>query len=797
MISLLEDYICFLKCLSKIETIEYILFSDAANFPIEASSIELPKFFASWTVTSKLNDFILEPDCNAIKQFAREDNGVRVLSASSFVGLNIQVQNVTAFSLMKGYISLIFNLNKNNSIPTEDYAVLPSDYSKAVFFGFNLTKKRIDFISSTVEEMIGYTSEEIQNSSSNDLLKLFYPEDLLILQSKIESFMSGEMNKLNPITIEYRIRDNNEHYHHLQQKFVFQNLTDHSLFLLGIIWDITQKTDPLAALHFKDLQLTKINQKYDALKRTYDDLIDKTIEHNTILEDTYERMTTSEEIFRQLAENTNDILWLRNEKEILYINNQFERTWGRNKAEVIENPYILREWIHPDDRANFEPWVNLETLVRGLPYVEQYRIIKPDGEIRWLWSRIFSIFNKEGKPYRLVGIASDITEQKDFEDALRIAKEKAQESDMLKSTFLANISHEIRTPMNGIVGFAELLSREEIETETRKSYVSIMKKSSEQLVHIIDDIIDFAKIEANQIRIVQEKTDINRMLDQLCTIYKNLLNQKEIDSVTLIIEKAWNNSESIIISDEHRLNQILSYLIENAIKYTLKGFIKFGYQVQGERIEFYVIDSGIGIPKDKHELIFERFRQVDEGNTRKYGGTGLGLPIAKGLVNLLGGSISMESEPDKGSKFYFSIPLIQESQIETRSKQTKVETNLEFLKNKLILVAEDDELNYEYIKVIMEPTGAKLIRAKDGSQVIKICTNLHFDLILMDIRLPVMNGIQASRQLRDMGIKTPIIAQTAFAMDEDEKMCIDAGCNAYIAKPLNSSKLFKLINNYF
>ena len=365
---------------------------------------------------------------------------------------------------------------------------------------------------------------------------------------------------------------------------------------------------------------------------------------------------------------------------------------------------------------------------------------------------------------------------------------------MLKSTFLANISHEIRTPMNGIVGFAELLSREDIDASTRNNYVSIMKKSSEQLICIIDDLIDFAKLEANQIRIIEEPVDMNKLLEELHVFYENLLKRKNLDSVTLLHEKTLEGEKARIISDENRIRQVISYLLDNAIKYTSEGYIKFGYHLKEEKIEFFVQDTGIGIPADKHDHIFERFRQVDEGQTRRYGGTGLGLPISRGLVNLLGGSIWLTSEPEKGSTFFFTIPYRLEHSGKENKNQWIDEAQKYNWKDKLILVAEDDELNYEYIKVLLEPTEAKLIRAKDGSQAIKICSNLHFDLILMDIRLPILNGIQATRQLRDMGVLTPIIAQTAFAMDDDEQRCLSAGCNRYIAKPISKDKLYGLIN---
>ena len=539
-----------------------------------------------------------------------------------------------------------------------------------------------------------------------------------------------------------------------------------------------------------------INKKGESVRESKQNSLqlEELQQRNTELEKANSELAVDEEMFRQFTENTNDIFWVRNEKEILYINNQFDRIWGRSRKELADNPYKISEWIHPDDRDTIEPWVNMSHLVKGKPYVEQYRIIRPDGKIRWIWSRIYPVVNKEGKAYRLIGIASDITEQKEFEEALTIAKEKAQESDMLKSSFLANISHEIRTPMNGIVGFAELISRDDLDNSTRKTYVNIMKKSSEQLVRIIDDIIDFAKIEANQIHISQEKVNINKMLDQLMLIFENQLVKNEKNNITLLLEKDLKDEESEILTDEHRVRQILYYLMDNAIKFTSEGFIKLGYKVITERLEFFVKDSGIGIEPDKVDIIFERFRQGDEGNTRKFGGTGLGLPISKGLVNLLGGSIWVESTPGNGCTFYFTIPFKVDSENVLANKIAE-EPGKYVWPDKLILVAEDDDLNYEYMKIVLEPTQSRIIRAKDGSQAVKMCANLNFDIILMDIRLPVINGIQATQTIREMGIKTPIIAQTAFAMDDDEQRCLDAGCNSYISKPISKEKLFTMIDS--
>lgn len=512
-------------------------------------------------------------------------------------------------------------------------------------------------------------------------------------------------------------------------------------------------------------------------------------DQNKMLDTTYSKLVASEENFRQLVENTNELIWLRNEKEFIYINDQFEKIWGRNKEQIFNHPDILTEWIHPEDRSHVNLWFNFSETVSRQPLIEQYRIVKPNKDVRWLWTRSFLVEDERGKPYRMVSITTDITEQKDFEETLQVAKEKAQESDLLKTTFLANISHEIRTPMNGIVGFAELLNRDDIDSETRRSYMEIIKKSSNQLICIIDDIIDFAKIESNQVSIIETPVDLNKLMDQLLLFYENQLISKEIANITLLVEKGTDKILKVL-SDENRLRQVMSYLLDNSVKYTSDGFIKFGYKLAGSRIEFFVQDSGEGIPKDKHDIIFERFRQVDEGHTRKYGGVGLGLPITKGLVNRLGGTIWLESEPEKGSIFTFTIPYKVEQEVYGEAAVGFQGLMEKQWKDKLILVAEDDDLNFEYIKALLGPTEARIIRAIDGNQAVKICTNLDFDLILMDIRLPILNGIQATQYIRKMGKTVPIIAQTAFAMDDDKKKCLAAGCDKYIAKPISKEILY-------
>lgn len=655
------------------------------------------------------------------------------------------------------------------------------EYSKEFRVYYDPVKNLMD-ISDSVFNVTGYSANELKKKKPGELLKLIHPEDQSRIQEEYEALDTSSAEDYQFASI-FNFKKKSGDFCFLEIRGFIRNTKGSDPGIYCLLRDQTET-------HQLEAKLEKYQQELERLN-------EKLRKHDQELEVTHDKLTSSEEIFRQLAENTDDIFWLRDEEEILYINNQFERIWGRKKEELIANPYKIVEWIHPDDITNVEPWINLSSLSTESPLIEQYRIIKPDGEERWLLSKTFPVLDKAGRKYRLVGIISDITEQKEYEEALMIAKEKAQESDMLKSSFLANISHEIRTPMNGIIGFAELITREDIEKEAQESYVAIMKKSSEQLVRIIDDIIDFAKLESNQIRIVKQTLNLNKMLDQLFVLFSNQLKGMEKDFITLLLSKSAGDKDCNVISDEQRLRQVFSQLLDNSCKYTDEGFIEFGYEFQDEQIEFFVKDSGIGIPEEKHAVIFEQFRQGDEGHTRKYGGTGLGLPITRALVNLLGGSIRLESRPDEGTTFYFTVPRIIEKEAETAETKLahrEVEYNW---KDKLILVAEDDELNFEFIKIILEPTQAKVVRAKDGSQAVKMCSNLNFDLILMDVRLPVMNGLQATKRLRENDIQTPVIAQTAFAMDDDEKKCLDAGCNYYMAKPIRKEQLFEVINSFF
>jgi PAS domain S-box-containing protein len=512
------------------------------------------------------------------------------------------------------------------------------------------------------------------------------------------------------------------------------------------------------------------------------------------LKQSEDALRESEERFRQLAENTNDVFWLRSSDSILYINSAFKRTWGIDPQLVIDKPENLINSIHPDDRDSFQPLIPSNELEQDSPYTEQYRIIKPNGEIRWIWSRIYPVCDNQGKVVRYAGIASDITQQKEIEKELIAAREHAVESDRLKSAFLANISHEIRTPMNGIIGFSELLDNSGLIPEKRKMYVDIIKSSGMQLVRIIDDIIDISKIEANQLALNIGSCALDKLLAELHVMYQKQLQQRNVVNFRIRAACELDSKSTSILVDEARLRQILINLINNSIKFTEVGEVAFGCELAKNEIQFFVSDTGMGIPKELHSVIFKRFRQGSETLSRKFGGTGLGLAISEGLVHLLGGRIWFESEPGRGTVFYFTIPYKPTLNDLSIGYNPEIQVSQGKWVNQQILVAEDDMTNFLYLQNILEPTGAHLLHAKNGEEAVQICReNDNIAVVLMDIRMPILNGYEATRQIRAFRKALPVIAQTAYAMPEDQIKAIQAGCNAYISKPINRHQLLDLI----
>jgi PAS domain S-box-containing protein len=390
----------------------------------------------------------------------------------------------------------------------------------------------------------------------------------------------------------------------------------------------------------------------------------------------------------------------------------------------------------------------------------------------------------------------DYTEKKIAETELIKAKEKAEESDKLKSAFLANMSHEIRTPMNGIMGFASLLKEPDLTGEMQQEYIKIIEKSGMRMLNIINDIVDISKIEAGLMNVDIKDININEKIDFIYIFFKPQVEEK---GMKLICKNTLPSDQLIIRSDNEKIYSILTNLVKNAIKYSIEGEIEVGYSKKGDYLEFYVKDTGIGIPKDRQEAIFERFIQADISDKMALQGAGLGLSISKAYVEMLGGKIWVESEVGKGSVFYFTLPYITgPNKIAVEEKVVpSSETELAVPKLK-VLISDDDETSEMLISLTIKDLCKKIIKSDNGNDTIEICRdNPDLDLILMDIQMPGINGYEATRQIRQFNNKVVIIAQTAFALSSDRQKVMDAGCNDYISKPVRKEELFALIKKYF
>ncbi len=411
--------------------------------------------------------------------------------------------------------------------------------------------------------------------------------------------------------------------------------------------------------------------------------------------------------------------------------------------------------------------------------------------------------DENNEPLGLVGICHDITERYYTEIDLKKSKEKAEESDRLKSSFLANMSHEIRTPMNAIIGFSDLLVTPDLEADEREELVSHINNNCNTLLHLIDDIIDLAKIEANEL--VIEKQDVN--VDEALTELYNNVNESRSriskENVELILKKNAVVEPFVLKTDGYRLKQIISNLLDNSVKYTESGIIEYGYDKRPEIgiVEFYVRDTGIGIPKVKQKVIFHRFSKIETDKTKLFRGTGLGLAISKNLVEHLGGSIKVESEPGEGSLFTFTLPLTEvktdETVQENITTQEDEKDEEDSLRGSTILIAEDEDSNFRYLKMVLEKNNVKVLRAFSGKEAIEICEeNQNLELVLMDIKMPQIDGFEATSKIKEFRPDLPIIAQTAYAMKNDRKQGFLAGCDDYLSKPIHKEALLSTISKW-
>ena len=379
------------------------------------------------------------------------------------------------------------------------------------------------------------------------------------------------------------------------------------------------------------------------------------------------------------------------------------------------------------------------------------------------------------------------------------AKEKAEESDQLKSAFLANMSHEIRTPMNAILGFAELITMpdSEVTPAEKENFIKLINNSGNNLLRLIDDIIDISKIEAEQIKIHKKECHLNSTLKDIQHSFLEIRKHKGKENIDIRINENVKSQNLIIKTDILRLNQIFTNLIDNALKFTEDGFIEFGYEIQNnDKILFYVKDTGVGMDHKKKDIVFDRFTKIEDDKSRLYRGAGLGLAISKSLVELLGGKIWVESVPSIGSTFYFNLPFDKIKESESESQILDITDSYDW-QDKTILVAEDEPANVIYIEEVLKTTNAKVLKAKNGKEAVEIFKNQdNIDIIIMDIKMPEMDGYEATRIIKKINEKVPIISQSAYAMPGDIDKGLDSGMNDYLIKPVKPKVLLSILNKH-
>lgn len=545
-----------------------------------------------------------------------------------------------------------------------------------------------------------------------------------------------------------------------------------------------------AKFRFKDGSIHHGLISASIITLTYEDYILSVI--HDLEEMVKERVSAreSEKRLMQFADQIDDVFWIAERDRILYFNSSLERNFGYNQEEFIRKLPELHKIVYPDDLPVFNElkssWLNEKVQTN----MQQLRVYDSTGNIRWIWIRLFPIVG--ATHFRIAGMVSDITTLKVIENELRIAKEKAQESDQLKSAFLANLSHEIRTPMNGIIGFAGLLMREVKNTAVSEKYIDMINKCAEQLLRIVDDLVDISKIEANHMTINNAKCNVASIIDDLYVLFSQELDRSGKADIMLVKQYDPMLKAEDMYLDEFRIRQILMNLLVNAIKFTEKGAIEFGFfKEDNQRLVFYVKDTGIGIPEEKLDGIFKPFIHFNEDAIKAQNGAGLGLSICKGLITLMGGNIWVESEPGIGSTFSFSLKY-ERVQVPVHEAIPPAKV-YQAWKGKKVLIVEDDDMNFVYLAEILSSSNMQIIRAENGLEAVEKTMSEKPELIIMDIRLPLMNGLDATRQIRSSGNKTPIIVQTAYAMSEDKQVCMNAGCDDYISKPIHKDLLLKKI----
>lgn len=517
-----------------------------------------------------------------------------------------------------------------------------------------------------------------------------------------------------------------------------------------------------------------------------------------------EALQESEERFRQLAENMRAVVWMCNPEgsQIIYVSNAYEQIWGRSCESLYASVQTWFDAIYSEDSDRIIATI-AKMAQRG--YDEEYRIVRPDGEIRWIRDRAFPIKNEAGEVYRIAGIAEDISDRKQAEIELQQAKEAAEAGNRAKSQFLANMSHEVRTPLNAILGFAQIMQRDASLSPEHGKYINIINHSGQYLLTLINDVLEMSKIEAGRVKLNENSFDLYRLLDSLVEILRPKATTKQL---ILNFERA-TSVPQYITCDENKLRQVLSNLVDNAIKFTAVGSVTLRVElgkveeisnsllpISNYQLLFTVEDTGCGIAPEEIKNLFKPFVQTRTGQ-QSLEGSGLGLSISRKFVNLMGGDITVSSTLGKGSVLKFDISAVQ-APITNLPDQPQILPPIGLAPNQPVyrlLIVEDQWENSLLLLKLLTSVGFEVKEARNGQEAVELWEEWEPHLILMDMRMPVMNGYEATQKIKATakGQSTVIIAVTGFAFEENRADILSIGCDDFVSKPFQTDVVFAKI----
>lgn len=663
-----------------------------------------------------------------------------------------------------------------------------------VFRCLNENSWTMEYISPSCKEVTGYSYLELVNNNKIRYGDLIHPED----RSKVWQTIQDALRKKRSYTIRYRIKTRKG-----KEKWV-QETGKANFDSSGVVVDIEGYISDISEGQETQQKLKRELEVSQAIARIGFDILKDSVSPIDIATQIQEYIIdfTESKFTLIYAPNESDddytLFMLTNPDKVSTINmSQFSET----QKTFLERMLALEEPIIQNQKNNiFLPgFSDEETEVTRFFCIPAFTNNKLSGLL--LAGNSEEDYTQEdvAASQRLISMFALGMYRLKAEEKLQEAKTKAEESDRLKSLFLSNMSHEIRTPMNAIVGFAEMLQDSDLSIDQKNKFLEVIIKSGDNLLRLINDIIDISKIEAGQLKFDYSDCLVNEMITDLETFFKRELFRLKKGQLNLYIRMGHPESDFALQTDSTRLKQVLNNLIGNAIKFTDDGFIEFGYEIKSGTIEFFVRDSGIGIALDKQDLIFKRFGQVQEAISRNLAGTGLGLTISKNLVELMGGRIWVDSMPGEGSTFFFTLPLRMAKKVlpvSVKPEKTALKTNFD-LSGRKILIVEDVDTNYFYLSSLLQKFNCKVIRAANGQRAVDMVKeDDRIDLVLMDIELPILDGYQATRLIKEFRPDLPVIAQTAFAMMGEREKSHEAGCNDYLSKPIRKEELLSVLKKF-